>query len=143
MRAVADELAFETIAIVLLPDHLQAIWSLPRNDHDYSARWKRIKDRFTKAWLKLGGSEDQVTASQQRRGHRGIWQRRFWEHTIRDEIDLENHADYIHYNPVKHGLVSRPRDWPYSTFHRFVKAGQYAIDWGRCEPPHLAGLDLE
>lgn len=143
MRELAKEQPYEVVAIVLLPDHLHTIWSLPSGDHNYSLRWKRIKDRFTKAWLKLGHREASVTASQRRHGNRGIWQRRFWEHTIRDETDLENHADYIHYNPVKHRLVSRPQDWEPSSFRRFVRLGHYAIDWGSAEPAHLVGMDYE
>src|SRR6059058_5988290 len=99
MRKIAAELPFEMVAIVLLPDHLHALWTLPRGDHNYSLRWKKIKIGFTTAWLKSGGHEAKVSRSQRRRGHRGVWQRRFWEHTIRDEEDLSNHADYIHYNP--------------------------------------------
>src|SRR5262245_19660722 len=92
MRSVAAERPFQTVAIVVLPDHLHTIWTLPLRDHDYSGRWKRIKNRFTREWLGLGGREAQVAASQSRRGHRGICQRRFWEHMVRDETDLENNA---------------------------------------------------
>jgi putative transposase len=84
-----------------------------------------------------------VTPSQRSRGHRGIWQRRYWEHTIRDEADLERCCDYIHYNPVKHGYVRRPMDWPWSSFGRFVRLGHYPEDWGRMMPAHLQGLEWD
>lgn len=130
----------EVIAIVLLPDHLHTLWALPPGDDDYSGRWSWIKKRFTSNWLKLGGREQTRTASRMRQRRRGVLQRRFWEHTIRDEQDLENHFDYIHYNPVKHGYVQRPRDWPWSSFHRWASTGYYDIDWGAgYVPPELPG----
>jgi putative transposase len=130
LRAVCRERPFDVFAIVLLWDHLHSIWSLPAGDADFSQRWKRIKDHFTEAWLRADGAEMPVTPSQKDRGHRGIWQRRFWEHLLRDDDDLERHCDYIHYNPVKHGYVAQPRDWPWSSFHRFVARGIYPLDWG-------------
>jgi len=117
-------------AIVLLPDHLHTIWTLPRSDTNYSTRWAWIKKEFTKAWLQAGGMEQQQTLGRERDRRRGIWQPKFWEHTIADERDFERHIDYIHYNPVKHGLVSRPRDWPWSSFHRCVRRNLYPLDWG-------------
>ena len=96
---------FRIEAIVLVPDHLHAIWSLPRGDTDYSIRWAWIKKEFTKSWVAEGGVEEAVSDSRRRNRRRGVWQRRFWEHSIQDEDDLERHCDYIHYNPVKHGLV--------------------------------------
>jgi REP-associated tyrosine transposase len=96
---------FRIEAIVLLPDHLHAIWSLPRGDANYSLRWAWIKKEFTKSWIGAGGSEEAISASRRRNRRRGVWQRRFWEHCLEDEDDLERHCDYIHYNPVKHGLV--------------------------------------
>ncbi|QEH35109.1 Transposase IS200 like protein [Aquisphaera giovannonii] len=134
MRTVRSKRPFRTIAAVLLPDHLHCIWSLPRGDSDFSGRWRWIKGAFTEHWLDEGGSETDPSASRVRKGERGIWQRRFWEHRIQDEDDLERHADYIHYNPVKHGLARRPADWPWSSFLRHVRLGQYAADWGRTEP---------
>ena len=134
---------FQIVAIVLLPDHLHSLWTLPRGDNDYSERWRWLKSEFTRQWLSLGGAEPSSRLAQQREGRRGVWQRRFWEHTIRDETDLERHADYIHFNPVKHGLVQRPRDWPWSSFHRWTRLGHYSPDWGRdaasIELPHDAG----
>jgi putative transposase len=100
------------VAIVLLPDHLHCLWTLPPGDRAYPVRWAWIKREFSRAWLTDGGAEQPRAASRLQERRRGIWQRRFWEHTIRDETDLEKHFDYIHYNPVKHGLVERPRDWP-------------------------------
>jgi putative transposase len=117
------------MAIVLLPDHLHTIWTLPEGDADFSTRWAWIKKEFTKSWLALGGREEQQRESQRRERRRGVWQRRFWEHTIRDESDLEAHFDYIHYNPVKHGLAKSPRQWPWSSFHRWAAAGVYLADW--------------
>ena len=116
-------------AIVLMREHLHAIWTLPGGDADYSTRWAWIKKEFTKSWLALGGQQQARTASRQRERRCGVWQRRFWEHTIQDEQDLQAHFDYIHYNPVKHGLVKSPRDWPWSSFHRWVQQGVYPADW--------------
>jgi putative transposase len=124
---------FRVAAIVLLPDHLHMIWSLPSGDSDYSIPWAWIKKEFTKSWLAEGGVEEEISDSRRRNRRRGIWQRRFWEHCIEDDEDLERHCDYIHYNPVKHGLVRAPIDWPYSSFHRFVKQGDYPPEWGRSE----------
>jgi len=120
---------FEPLAWVLLPDHMHCIWRLPDGDFDYSRRWGIIKSAFTrgaKGWLQT------PKACDSRRKHREgtVWQRRFWEHMIRDEPDFAAHCDYIHFNPVKHGLVLAPKDWPYSTFHRAVQQGLYPSDWG-------------
>jgi putative transposase len=121
---------FRTFAIVLLPDHLHAIWILPQGDADYSRRWAFLKKTFTSNWLAAEGGEGRASAGWQRQGRRGVWQPRFWEHTIFDEIDLQRHVDYILYNPVKHGLCPCPRDWPYSSFARFARSGDYPADWG-------------
>jgi putative transposase len=137
------ELAFENIASVLLPDHFHCLWTLPPRDSDYSIRLKRIKDQFTVNWIAQGGHEEPVTPSQARRGNRGIWQRRFWEHTIRDEDDLEKHFDYIHFNPVKHGYAMCPFDWPDSTFHRYVTSGHYSPNWGRQCPIDIKDMNWE
>jgi len=115
--------------MVLLPDHLHALWALPPGDYSYSERWRWIKREFTRAWLASGHAERSLPMSRLREGRRGVWQRRFWEHAIRDESDLEAHFDYIHFNPVKHGLVSSPGNWPASTFHRWVSLGHYPPDW--------------
>lgn len=121
---------FEVVAIVLLPDHVHTIWTLPDGDANFSLRWAWIKKEFTKAWLAAGGAEQTATPGQQHDGRRGVWQEKFWEHAIRDERDLERHIDYIHLNPVKHGLVSRAADWAFSSFHRWVKQGAYEPTWG-------------
>ncbi len=142
-RAIREELPFETIAMVLLPDHLHALWQLPPGDDDFSTRWKRIKASFTSRWLHRGGTEVRPTERQERRGNRGVWQRRFYEHLIRDEDDLENHFHYIHYNPVKHGHVLRPWDWEASTFRKYVRLGYYSNNWGDSEPEGIRGMDLE
>lgn len=121
---------FQIIAWVLLWEHLHAIWTLPPGDERYSLRWSRIKECFTRRWRRHGGHEFKRNASRIKRRERAIWQRRFWEHTIRNEDDLSNHFDYVHWNPVKHGLVNRVVDWPYSTFHHYVREGYYSADWG-------------
>ena len=105
-----------------------------RGDSDFSGRWRWIKGAFTEQWLSAGGSEASPSVSRARKGEHGVWQRRFWEHQIQDEVDLERHVDYIHYNPVKHGYASRPGDWPWSSFARHVRLGQYPSDWGATEP---------
>jgi putative transposase len=116
---------FTIDAMVVLPDHLHALWTLPEGDWDFSTRWQLIKSTFSRS-LAPG---ERVSASRAAKGERGVWQRRFWEHTVRDESDLVRHIDYIHINPVKHGLVTRVRDWPYSSFHRMVKLGVLPEDW--------------
>src|SRR3954462_6042793 len=116
---------FSIDAIVVLPDHLHTVWTLPEGDADFSTRWRLIKTAFTRS-LAAGES---VSGSRTAKGERGIWQRRYWEHTIRDEKDFERHIDYVHINPVKHGLVTRVSEWPYSSFHRMVKLGIYPEDW--------------
>jgi putative transposase len=117
---------FTIDAIVVLPEHLHAVWTLPEGDSDYPLRWRLIKSAFSRA---LPATEA-VSSSRARKSERGIWQRRFWEHTIRDERDFARHVDYIHFNPVKHGYVRKVRDWPYSSFRRMVKLGIYPEDWG-------------
>lgn len=131
---------FEIVGIVLLPDHLHAIWTLPGGDADYSTRWRRIKEEFTILYLAKGGTEGRRSTSRRKRQERGIWQRRFWEHTIESDAELERHLDYTHYNPVKHGLVENPRDWPYSSFHRWVQKGAYDVNWG-CAASGLMKFD--
>jgi putative transposase len=140
---VQQEQPFTTIASVLLPDHLHCVWTLPSGDDDFSTRIKRIKDGFTDAWLAFGGHEVPVSASKRKNGNRGIWQRRFWEHCIRDDRDLENHFDYTHCNPTKHGYCQRPIDWRYSTIHKYIQMGHYHEDWGRVIPSNIQNLDLE
>jgi putative transposase len=125
---------FIHFASCLLPDHLHTVWILPRGDSDFSIRWKRIKEEFTNRWLDHGGSEGSVSSSRKSKKERGIWQRRFWEHTIENEADLERCVDYTHWNPRKHGLIARVRDWQWSTFFQFVEKGDYDLDWGGTDP---------
>ncbi|MFZ6779739.1 REP-associated tyrosine transposase [Undibacterium sp. Ji83W] len=120
---------FEIDAWVLLPDHLHCIWTLPEDDADFSMRWSMIKRLVTQACAKNFGVEE-LSSSRTSRRESGIWQRRFWEHQIRDDEDFARHVDYIHWNPVKHDLVKRAGDWPYSTFHRCVKEGVLSPEWG-------------
>jgi len=115
---------------VLLPDHLHCIWTLPDNDHNFSKHWGIIKARFSKHAKAFLHNNKWITSSKQKHRESTIWQRRFWEHQIRNEYDYQNHMDYIHYNPVKHKLVDRVADWPYSTFHRYAQQGIYPKDWG-------------
>jgi putative transposase len=117
-------------AIVLLPDHLHAVWTLPLDDDRYPLRWRQIKSRFTREYLERGGVEGAVSVSRSIKGERGVLQRRFFEHTVRDEADLKRCIDYVHINPLKHGLVKRVVDWPWSSFHRYVALGEYSADWG-------------
>lgn len=134
---------FEINAIVLLPDHLHALWTLPRGDSNYSAQWSVIKKTFTLKFLASGGRDARVSAAKRREHRRGVWQRRFWEHTIEDEDDFQIHFDYIHYNPVKHKLVRCPGDWEPSSFHRWVTAGVYPKGWGcgKYPPPMFPETD--
>ena len=127
-RYVMEDHLFEIDAIVLLPDHLHCIWTLPDDDHDFSTRWRLIKSYFTRHCdPECRGSR---SASRQKKQEQAVWQRRFWEHQIRDERDFTQHVEYIHYNPVKHGLAKAPRDWPYSRHHHDVRWGIYAESWG-------------
>ncbi|OHB73851.1 MAG: hypothetical protein A2Z25_10310 [Planctomycetes bacterium RBG_16_55_9] len=116
---------FEMIALCLLPDHLHCLWRLPQDDNDFSQRWMLIKKGFTRRYLDAEGHESAQCLSRMKKRERGIWQRRFWEHQIRDYEDIEKHINYIHYNPVKHGLVNDVEDWPWSTYHKFVRNGFY------------------
>jgi putative transposase len=124
-RVTRRERPFAIEAIVVLPEHLHVIMTLPQDDADFSGRWRRIKSWFTREIVRSGKA-----ISRDRRGEYVLWQRRFWEHTVRDETDFARHVDYVHFNPVKHGLVSRVSDWPYSSFHRYVRSGVLPSDWG-------------
>jgi len=130
IEATRADHPFKIDAWVLLPDHLHCIWTLPQGDSGYATRWALIKGRFTKKTKALLKREDWMTASKRKHREGAIWQRRYWEHVIRDELDFDNHMNYIHYNPVKHGLVARVSDWPFSSFHRYVDAGLYSKGWG-------------
>lgn len=133
-KAVATARAarpFHIDAWVVLPDHLHCVWTLPPGDHDFSSRWREIKKYFSRH---LPNTE-RLSSVRAARHERGIWQRRFWEHALRDDADYAAHVDYVHINPYKHGYVERVADWPYSTFHRYVRLGLYPMDWaGNGEP---------
>jgi len=124
-----ERFPFITEAVCLLPDHIHCIWTLPENDANYSVRWKEIKRLFTREYAWQIDPGEERNDSRVRRGEAAIWQRRFWEHLLRDDSDFYNHVNYIHLNPVKHGLVQRVSEWPWSSFHRFVKMGHYEPDW--------------
>ncbi|MBI4643298.1 MAG: transposase [Deltaproteobacteria bacterium] len=125
-------LPFKIDAWVLLPDHLHAIWTLPPEDANFAARWAMIKQYTSKSCRHLFDNNEKVGDSRRTRKEMNLWQRRFWEHLIRDDDDYEKHFDYIHWNPAKHGYVTRVIDWPYSTFHRYVAKEIYPPDWGGC-----------
>ena len=130
---VKQRYPFTIDAIVVLPEHIHAVWRLPASEADFSMRWRLIKEYFTRRCKEAANL--QRSPSRLKKGEQSIWQRRFWEHQIRDEQDFINHVDYIHYNPVKHGWVKRPGAWPYSSFERYVKAGVYGEDWGSAIAP--------
>ena len=113
-------------AIVVLPEHIHAIMTLPANDSDFAKRWSLIKAGFSRQLPKF----EKISHSRAQKGERGIWQRRYWEHLVRDDVDLKRHIDYIHYNPVKHGHVPSPVDWPYSSLHGFIDKGIVDKSWG-------------
>jgi putative transposase len=123
-RIARRERPFSIDAIVVLPEHMHVVMTLPSADADYPGRWRRIKGLFSHRVAKI------VPVERNKRGEYLLWQSRFWEHTIRDDADFERHVDYIHYNPVKHALVARVLDWPASSFHYYVRAGILAHDWG-------------
>ena len=123
-RVTRQERPFAIDAVVILPDHLHAILSLPADDADFPGRWRRIKGYFSTHLLVAG-----TDIRRHGNGELALWQRRYWEHTIRDDGDFARHVDYIHYNPVKHGLVKRVCDWPHSSFHLYVRRGILPLDW--------------
>jgi putative transposase len=141
IQDVAGLYPFNTEAIVILPDHIHTIWTLPENDADFSKRWMLIKKQFSTHYS--GMNKRTVSQSMLKKRERGIWQRRFWEHLIRDEEDFQLHCDYIHYNPVKHGLVSSPGLWKHSSFTQFVAKGYYPPNWGTLEPVKLKEISYE
>lgn len=142
IQEVQQSMPFTIEAWVLLPDHLHTIWTLPENDDNFGSRWAVIKRIVSKRCGSLEGLSESVRNSRSKRGESPIWQRRFWEHCIRDERDLQRHLDYIHWNPVKHAYVKRVMDWPYSTFHRFVNNGIYPTDWGGINEGEIVDLDF-
>ena len=125
VRKVQHAHPFRIVAMVVLPDHLHAVWTLPSGDNDYPLRWSLIKAGFSRSLE----STEHISESRRRKRERGIWQRRYWEHQIRDDIDLGRHVDYIHINPVKHGHVDVPVSWPYSSIHQYIRRGILPADW--------------
>ena len=126
MKTVIKDHPFVIVAIVILPDHLHSIWTMPKGDDDFPKRWMLIKSGFSRCISK----NERISASRMKKGERGIWQRRYWEHCIKDDRDFENHVNYIHYNPIKHGYVKHAVDWEYSSFHRYVANGLLPKNWG-------------
>lgn len=127
---IKQQRPFKIDAIVILPDHLHMIMTPPLQDNDYPERWKAIKSCFTRSLIKEG-----IALIRNRKGEYNLWQRRYWEHLIRDETDMRRHIDYIHFNPVRHGHVRQVGDWPYSSFHHYVHKGILPPDWaGQDEP---------
>jgi putative transposase len=137
-RGVISTHPFSIDAVVVLPDHLHCVWKLPKGDSDFAMRWRLIKSAFSRrcSWE----IPKEIEASRMKKGERMLWQRRYWEHTIRDDSDFMRHLEYIHYNPVKHGYVNAPQDWPYSSFHRYVREGVYDQSWGQARVWNLGPL---
>ncbi|MFZ2207203.1 MAG: transposase [Porticoccaceae bacterium] len=133
VRQVMAAHPFSIDAMVVLPDHLHCIWRLPEGDADFPGRWREIKKATSRRIHRVADRGDQWP----------IWQPRFWEHLLRDEADWRRHLDYIHYNPVKHGLARSAGAWPWSSFGRCVARGWYEPGWGTSEPPLVAGMDPE
>lgn len=125
VRAVKQKHPFHIDAWVVLPEHMHCVFTLPQGDSDFSLRWRLIKSGFSRALPKT----EYRSSVRKVAGERGIWQRHYWEHLIRDDNDYRRHIDYVHINPLKHGCIERVQDWPYSTFHRYVKSGVYPVDW--------------
>ena len=132
-KTIMKKKPFKIEAIVILPDHLHCLWKMPQNDNDFSSRWREIKKRVSQ------NLDERINS----RGERQVWQRRFWEHQIRDQQDWNNHFDYIHYNPVKHGLAASVKDWKWSSFHKAVINGYYCEDWGRAMPANIKKMEFE
>ena len=126
IQKVKNRYPFKIDTIVILPEHLHCIWTLPPDDADYKTCWALIKAGFSREIP----STERRSKSRKKRGERGLWQRRYWEHLIRDDRDYERHVDYIHWNPAKHGWVKRVKDWPHSSLHNHVRLGLYPLNWG-------------
>ncbi len=137
VQQVRQKHPFHIDAWVVLPEHLHCVLTLPPGDSDFSLRWRLIKSAFSRALPR----EERISATRQKYGERGIWQRHYWEHLIRDELDFQRHVDYVHVNPLKHGLVKRVRGWPYSTFRHHVAKGIYPLDWCGDVEMHVGGGD--
>ncbi len=135
-----EKCPFNIDAIVILPDHLHTVWTLPEGDCNYSGRWNQIKRYFSIGSI---GTRPLNSRSRYQKREKAVWQRRFWEHAIRDEQDWRKHIDYIHFNPVKHGYVQCARAWPYSSFGRCVRRGWYSENWGLVEPENIKDANYE
>ena len=135
VRQTQADWPFAIVAMVVLPDHLHAIWQMPENDTDYATRWRLVKARFSAGLA----AADHRSPSKVSKGEKGIWQRRYWEHHIRSDTDFTAHVQYCWHNPVKHGLVSRAVDWPYSSIHRDIKRGMVAPEWSGDVPEGAFG----
>jgi putative transposase len=129
VQSVRKSHPFEILAWVVLPNHIHAVWRLPKRDAAYPMRWALIKANFSRRIPK----GERISESRRERGERGIWQRRYWEHLIQNDADLQRHVDYTHYNPVKHGYAKRAIEWPFSSFHRHLRLGWVTRDWGSGE----------
>lgn len=134
VRDIRASHPFTVDAWVLLPDHLHCMWTLPPDDAAFSLRWNRIKSTFSKRCKHLFHVDAWMNESRRKHRESSIWQRRFWEHQIRSEQEYRIYIDYIHYNPVKHGWGQKVADWPFSTFHQYVRSGVYSLDWGWKQP---------
>ncbi|HAT6977693.1 TPA: transposase [Legionella pneumophila] len=132
IRTTKAQYPFKIVAYAILPDHLHLIMILPEHDSNYSLRWSMIKSLFSKQIPCL----ELISPARKNKRERGIWQRRFWEHLIRDELDLEHHVNYIHFNPVKHGYVPKASDWKYSSIHRYIQKGIITSDWACSDTVH-------
>ena len=135
--SVRKRLPFDILTMVLLPEHLHCIWTLPPDDNDFPRRWQQIKGRFAHDYLAQGGRQQRLTHQQESQRRLGVWQPRYWEHRIRDEEDFSRYRDYIHLNPVKHGHVENPGDWSWTSFHRHVASGWLDPDWPGASPVDL------
>jgi putative transposase len=138
-KYVMDRHPFTIDAHVILPDHLHFMWTLPDEDRDFSTRWRLIKSYFTRNCDAHYKAE--LSKSRQKKKEQAVWQRRFWEHQIRDEQDMKHHIEYIHFNPVKHCLVKAAKDWGHSSFQKYVRAGLYDPDWGMSEPSQVGWVE--
>ena len=128
-------------ALVILPDHLHTIWTLSDGESDFSSRWNAIKGMFSRRYSAY--SKENISESRMKKREKGVWQRRFWEHLIRDQNEFNNLCDYIHYNPVKHGLVKSPAEWKHSSYIKFVEQGLYPEEWVLSTNMGLGAIDLE
>ncbi|MDY7006319.1 MAG: transposase [Cyanobacteriota bacterium] len=137
IERVREKHPFSIDAFVLLPEHFHCLWTLPPNDRDFSKRLRLIKTYVTKHYGQELSINQEISLSRQKRKESNLWQRRFWEHLIRDERDFAVHCDYIHYNPVRHGLCANPQDWQFSSIHRFIAQEIYPANWGRDGSPEI------